>query len=110
MLSSKRSIVLSSVLALLIYLVPNLVQDIHRISGEHQQSTSTDFSGRLQWHTYNEKCLVCVFEFNVIDELTDSIFVPLVQPKISLLTENRRDQLYNSAFHYYNLRAPPQVC
>ena len=109
MQNSKRQIALSSVLAILLYLVPNLVQDVHRVWGHHEQHILyQNYSGN-QFHNQPEKCPVCVFEFNVLDETATFAHVPFPLTLVSSLVDSCDSQIQNKAFHYYNLRAPPQA-
>lgn len=109
MQNSIRKVALSSLLAMLLYLVPNLVQDTHRIWGHHGYNIDNIAHRGLQLHNSFEKCAVCVFEFNIIDEPTNFIFtsIPHATPFVSVCTID--NQILNKAFHYYNLRAPPQA-
>jgi len=106
---SKRQFASTSVLALFIYLVPNLVQDVHRIWGHQANQQIFSSNTGIQLHSHYDKCDVCVFEFNVVEEASASVYVPVLQTVISLFVENREQQFQNKAFHYYNLRAPPQA-
>lgn len=107
--NSKRQIALSSVLAMLLYLVPNLVQDIHRIWGhEEHQFKIHNLSGH-QFVSQSEKCPVCIFEFNVTEDIQHFVFVPLLQSNAVLFIEKQQNQTQKKTFCYYNLRAPPQA-
>lgn len=106
---SKRQFALSAVLAMLLYLVPNLVQDIHRIWGHQDHQHNFSSADGIQLHNHYEKCAVCVFEFNLVEEFSAFVYVPVLQTVISLFVESSEQQFQNEAFHYYNLRAPPQA-
>jgi len=109
MINQKRHIALSSVLAMLLYLVPNLVQDVHRVWGhqEHQRTINSDLNPQLESQYAN--CPVCVFEFNVVDEIDTFVYIPILSIQTVFFVENSEDQIQKKAFHYYNLRAPPQA-
>jgi hypothetical protein len=107
--NSKRQKVLSFLLVVLLYLVPNLVQDIHRVFGQHENFVEHNSKYGNQIHLHHEKCLICVFEFNVVDQDLIPVFASIQQNVSLLLTSGKENQLQNKAFHYYNLRAPPQA-
>lgn len=107
MQNSKHNIVLSSLMALLFYLGPNMVQDVHRVFGHHHHHHCESQSGTTIHRVHGEKCSVCVFEFNVVDEPDDFTFIPLPQAISFLMPVAIHNQFQNSAFHYYQLRAPP---
>lgn len=107
MQNSKRQLAFSAVLAMLLYLVPNLVQDIHRVWGHHQHQNNFSSNAGIQLHSHYDKCAVCVFEFNVVDELPDFVFDAVLHKVISLYVANQDHQIQNTVFNYYNLRAPP---
>jgi hypothetical protein len=109
MQNSKRRIVFSALIAILIYFVPNLVQDIHRVLGHHEVHQQLNTHKESQFQNQTAKCPVCVFEFNVVDEIADFIYSPLVFSQKTLFAEKSENQIQNKAFHYYNLRAPPQA-
>jgi len=106
---SKRQIALSSILALLLYLVPNLVQDIHRIWGHRLLFEEIHTQTGLLLYSQNEKCPVCVFEFNVADETDNFVYVPLIHTVHFVFGALREHQIQNKTFQYYNLRAPPEA-
>ena len=107
--NSKRQIVFASVLAMFLYLVPNLVQDIHRIYGHQTQFAESTVLPGLQYSRSNEKCPVCVFEFNIVEETTNFLYVPVLKVETFLQEVFQENQIQNIIFHYYDLRAPPEV-
>jgi hypothetical protein len=94
---------------MLIYFVPNLVQDIHRVWGHHEVHHPLGALEGSQFQNQSAKCPVCVFEFNIVDEIAYFIFVPLLDSQTTLFAEKSENQFRNTTFHYYNLRAPPQA-
>ena len=106
MLKSKHFIVLSSLMALLIYLGPNMVLDVHRVFGHHHHHCASN-SGTGFHRVHSEKCSVCTFEFNVVDEPNNFRFNPLPQTISFLMPVAIHNQFQNSTFKYYQLRAPP---
>jgi hypothetical protein len=106
---SFRQIALSSLVAVLLYLIPNLVQDVHRVFGQHQFHVENNTQTGKQIHLQYEKCFICVFEFNVVDEILNPVFADLHQTASFLLNTKQENQIQNKAFYYYNLRAPPQA-
>jgi len=109
MQKSKHYLVVSSLLALLLYLGPNTVQDIHRVFGHHDHPVSFQTHSNTQFQNHREKCPICFFEFNVIDKLNTFVYVPVVQTTVSLFADECDNQIQNITFHYYNLRAPPEA-
>jgi hypothetical protein len=106
---SKRQIAFLSVFAMLLYLVPNLVQDLHRVWGHPDfQAVNTAQNG-IQFHQQSEKCPVCVFEFNVVDRLENTVFIPSLKTESFLFNPKQQDQIPNNTFDYNNLRGPPIV-
>jgi hypothetical protein len=109
MQNPKRNIAISSVFAMLLYFVPNMVQDVHRILGHPDYPIESHAPTGVQLLNQSERCPVCIFEFNVVDEAAIFVYVPLLQSEISLFAENCENQVQNKIFHYYNLRAPPMA-
>jgi len=107
--NSKRQIAFSAVMAMLLYLLPNMAQDIHRVLGHHEIHTETISPKSLHFLTHFEKCAVCAFEFNIVDENPCLLYVPMIQTENLIYSVKPENQLQNNAFHYYNLRAPPQA-
>lgn len=109
MQNSKQQIVAASLLALILYLAPNLIQDIHRISGHRLHYDESPALPGLQLSNSVEKCPVCVFEFNLVEEIADFIYVPVLKVETLVLATFQENQVQNNAFHYYDLRAPPKA-
>lgn len=109
MQNPKRQIAFLSVLALLLYLVPNMVQDIHRIWGHHEHPLELLPQTGKQFQKQSEVCQVCVFEFNVVDQLESSIYTHSLTTEPFLFASKQEDQVQKNTFHYYNLRGPPKV-
>jgi hypothetical protein len=109
MKNSNRQLALSSVLVLLLYLVPNLVQDVHRVWGHHDHSVSFQSRSIVQFQNHSEKCPICFFEFNVVDEINAFVYIPVLPTTVSMFVDQFVNQVQNKTFHYYNLRAPPRA-
>ena len=109
--NSARRIFISSSLVLILYFVPNLVQDLHRIFDHHdlKQYFGCAAPGRFVLHSTHEKCSVCAFEFNVVEKQENLFYTPVLPVMITLFTENTGNHIPDRSFHYYNLRAPPIV-
>lgn len=107
--NQKQLNAISALLIMLLYLIPNLVQDVHRVFGHKYYFIENTTSKRAKIDNQQEKCIVCVFEFNVVDEISNTSFVPLMHTTPFQFTSKRESQIQNIAFHYYNLRAPPQA-
>lgn len=102
-----RHIIAASFLALMLYFVPNLVQDIHRVFGHiGEQNPSHAYSGTYI-HNFYERCPICVFEFSMAEDINIGI--------IKLKTgSNRQDhstkaehQIFDSFRNTIRSRAPP---
>jgi len=93
---------------MLLYLVPNMVQDVHRVWGNHEH-ISFHTNSDTQIHNQVAKCPVCVFELNVVDKTESFAYLPFLKPEISFFIDKCESQIQNKAFQYYNLRAPPQA-
>ncbi len=109
MQNSKRRIVAASLLAMLLYLGPNLVQDVHRILGHQIHFGRNHNLPGLQLFSQEEECAVCVFEFNIVEESHPYVFVPVLNIESFALKTVTENQIQNKYFHYYNLRGPPQA-
>jgi len=94
-------------MALLFYLGPNMVQDVHRVFGHHHHHHCESQSGTTIHRVHGEKCSVCVFEFNVVNEAPASIFTVLLATCNTVFTHNINHQLTSKVFDYSQLRAPP---
>jgi len=106
---SKRQIAFSSLLAMLLYLVPNLVQDAHRIWGHDKHQFEIHDLPGYQFVNQSEKCPVCIFEFNVTEDIQHIVFEPLLKSNAVLFIGKQYNQAQKKTFSYHNLRAPPQA-
>jgi hypothetical protein len=106
--NTKRQIAFSVVLALLLYLVPNFVQDLHRFVGHHHFNTETNALPGSKLGVNTERCNICLFEFTVSDEIGNHVFFKPLQNAPFLFPAEQEYQVQNKVFQYYNLRAPPQ--
>lgn len=109
MKNPNRQLAFSAVIVMLLYLVPNMVQDVHRVWGHHDHTVSFQAHLITQFQNHTEKCPICFFEFNFVDELNTFVYVPVVQTAVSLFADECANQIQNKTFHYYNLRAPPEA-
>lgn len=104
-----RHITAASFLALMLYFVPNLVQDIHRVfghSGEHNPSHA--YSG-TNIHNFYERCPICVFEFSMAEDIDIGIIklkTYSTRPDRSTKAEHQIFDLYRNNIRS---RAPPFV-
>lgn len=106
---TKRRIALASVVAMLLYLGPNLVQDVHRIFGHQIQYSEIQNQSGIQLYSQNEKCAVCVFEFNIVEVSKPLVFVPVLNIEKFILESLTENQIQNKCFGHYYLRGPPQA-
>ncbi len=109
MQDTKRRVALASVLSLLLYLGPNLVQDVHRIFGHLIHFGEIHNQLGIQLYSLQEECAVCVFEFNIVDELKTFVFVPVFNAEKFKLETLTKSQIHTLYFSYYNLRGPPEA-
>ncbi len=109
MIHSKQQVAASAIIAILLFLAPNFVQDYHRIWGHRENPAESVVSSGFQFHNHHEKCAVCVFEFNIVEDIPFYHFRPDLHSKHFFFTEKIQNQVQESAFHYYNLRAPPKA-
>jgi len=111
MSNSPSRIVISSVLILMLYFLPNLMQDAHRMFGHQNriQYLSCSVSDGLTVFGTSEKCNVCMFEFNFTEKPDNRIYTPflLIQPAVFVETIGNYPPA--RSFPDYNLRAPPFV-
>jgi len=107
MQNTKRRIALASVFAMLLYLGPNLVKDVHRIWGHQIHFGEIHNQPGVQLYSMQEECAVCVFEFNTVDESETFVFVPVFNVEKFLIETLTKSQIHNLYISYYNLRGPP---
>ncbi len=93
---------------MLLYLGPNLVQDLHRIFGHPIQFGENHNLSDIQLFSHADKCPVCVFEFNIVEESKTFEFIPFLKIETFILETVAENQIQNTYFYYYNLRGPPQ--
>jgi hypothetical protein len=105
---SKRRIAFLPFFAMLLYLVPNLVQDLHRVWGHPDFQAANIAQSGMQFHHKADNCPVCVFEFNVVDRFENTVYIPSLKTESFLFSPKQQDQIPNNTFDYYNLRGPPK--
>jgi len=102
-----RNITAASFLALMLYFVPNLVQDIHRVFGHiDEHNLSVVYSG-TSIHRFYETCPVCVFEFSMAEDVDigiEKVTTDNNRPDRSAKAEHQVCDSYSS---YNRSRAPP---
>lgn len=92
--------------ALLLCFLPNALQDFHRVFG-HKHTEFHEIPADLSISNQEEKCLICVFEFNIPDAPSKKcISLKAYQPE-SFFFVQFDSQLTEFNFLYFNLRAPP---
>ncbi|MFZ4549486.1 MAG: hypothetical protein ACOYN4_18710 [Bacteroidales bacterium] len=109
MKNSKPQVAASAIIALLLFLAPSFVQDYHRLWGHQEKSVEILSDSEFQIHNQHEKCAVCVFDFNIVEDIAFYHFTPDLHSTHFFFIENNQNQVQESAFHYYNLRAPPKA-
>lgn len=109
MVYPKNRIVLSSFLAFMVYFAPYLVQDYHRFLGHHDVHPQNFALAGMQLQNQSEVCPVCNYEFTVIDENVSFVYDPHLFSISTVYVERIKNQILNSSFLYFNLRAPPHA-
>ena len=109
MKQSKRKIAVLAVFAILLFLAPNFVQDYHRIWGHQENFCESLTVSGIQIHEHHEKCAVCKFEVNIIEDIVFFVYAPSLSSEHYLFEGKKENQIQKTAFHYYNLRAPPKA-
>lgn len=89
-----------------LYLVPNMVQDFHRVFHHHKHQINT-VSSLFQIHSYEDNCAVCVFEFNALDEIQITNYTSLRFFYFQTLEKRQIHQIASFVFNYFDLRGPP---
>jgi hypothetical protein len=108
--SSSRSVrnsAIAAIFAALLYILPNLVQDLHRILSHHEISFSLRDYTRQSVNHQDEKCPVCIFEFNSADEIKIEFYPAVLSSSNFTYCENDGNQFALKVFNYSQLRAPP---
>ena len=104
-----RRIAFLPVVAVLLFLVPNLVQDLHRVLGHPYFHAEGIAQSGIQLQCKADICPACVFEFNVVDQSENTVYIPSLKTESFLFNPKQDDQIQNNTFEYYNLRGPPKV-
>ncbi len=93
--------------ALLLYVLPNIVQDVHRLFGHYHISYSTQSITDTGIHHCVENCPVCHFEFYTTDETPATARTVVSATCNTFLSAEASHQLTAKVFDYSQLRAPP---
>jgi hypothetical protein len=109
MQNTKRRIALASFVAMLLYLGPNLVQDVHRIFAHQIHFGEIYSQPGTQLFSQQKECAVCVFEFNIVEVSKTFVFVPVFNAEKFILETLAGSQIQNIYISYYNLRGPPEA-
>jgi len=107
LLKSIRRTTLSASLAAILYILPNLLQDIHRISGHSDNTGTNEFSAEKHFQVPTIKCPVCVFEFYTSDGVKSNYAEVIPVLSIFIFKNDFKHQLSSHDFDYIDLRAPP---
>jgi hypothetical protein len=95
------------ILALLLYVLPNMVQDVHRVFGHYHLTVFAYSSSGNNIQQCVDKCPVCHFEFCAVDEIKTDIFAVVVATSNVIFKFTGSHQLSHKVFDYSQLRAPP---
>lgn len=104
---SVRNKTLPVIAAVLLYVMPNLVQDVHRVFGHYGHTFPYQLTEGKNIHSTLEKCPVCVFEFYSIEDTLPSVYTILLATSHSFFKADETHQLTSKVFDYSQLRAPP---
>jgi len=104
---SIRNTSIPAIIAVLLYVLPSLVQDVHRILGHQEIPVSVRATAEKNIHKLIENCPVCVFEFYSVDEVNTTVFTAVSISGKSIFKIHSGDQLSTKVFDYSQLRAPP---
>jgi hypothetical protein len=96
-----------AILAVLLYVLPSLVQDAHRLMGHQEILVLIHADAGQNIHKHIENCPVCVFEFYSVDEINSTVSTQIINTGKSIFKINSGDQLSTKVFDYSQLRAPP---
>ena len=91
----------------MLYFVPNVVQDIHRVFGHIGEHTILIVYSGASIHRLYEICPLCVFEFSMaedIDSGIEKLTIDSSRPDCSTKAEHQVCDSYSS---YIRSRAPP---
>ena len=106
-LKSLRKKTLPVIAALLLYVLPNIVQDVHRLFGHSHISYSKQLTLVTSIHSSVENCLVCHFEFYTADETPATVRTVILATCNTFLSADVNHQFSSKVFDYSQLRAPP---
>jgi len=107
MLRSIRNKSIPAIAAVLLYVLPNLLQDLHRFTGHHEHSYSIHAFAGQQIHHLVDKCPVCIYEFYSADETKYNFYAVVLPAGNFVFCENTSHQLPFKVFDFSRLRAPP---
>ncbi len=96
-----------AVAAVMFYLLPNLLHDVHRIYGHTYSDHTFEADAEKNVHQYSEKCLVCVYAFYSSDEIPAVFFTVSPVSCNFIFFDNTSCQTSIKVFDFSRLRAPP---
>jgi len=100
----KRTLI--AAIALVLYAIPGLIQDVHRL--EHMPGKA-DFikSSFDQFNLPSEKCPICKYEFCPVNEPLSNSVLPSIPASGSVFIASTGNQIPDPVFSHLRLRAPP---
>lgn len=104
---SVRSKAIPAILAVLLYVLPSLVQEVHRLIGHHDNAHSVFFGKESGFQQQTDKCPICVFEFYTLDEIPLEYYSAVFSSSTIKFSINSNHQIALKIFDYFQLRAPP---
>jgi len=102
-----RSKAIPAIIAVLLYILPNLVQDAHRLIGHHDVVHSIASGKGLNIQQQADECPICVFGFYTIDEIPFEYCSAVLSSATIKYSVNSNHQIALKIFDYSQLRAPP---
>jgi hypothetical protein len=98
--------IIAAIIALLLYVIPGFVQDVHRL--EHiQGNASLIGSSDEQISLLSEKCPICKYEFCPVSEQQNSSILPAIFAGEPVFISSIDSQLATPVFNHFRLRGPP---
>lgn len=105
--SLRRHTLSTSLLALMLYFGPNLVQDIHRVYGHSHEHHSLACSQGFLLGIDTNPCAICVFTFIVTDSIIQNTDVIAIKSWYITLSEGDTFPLKKTFDSHIQARAPP---
>jgi len=97
---------IAAIIALLLYVIPGLVQDVHRLEHIQGNASPIESSGE-QISLSSEKCPICKYEFCPVSEQQNNSLLPVIFAGEPIFISSIHNQLAAPVFNHFRLRGPP---